>query len=122
MSLSSVATAARNAASQAKAAATAKRGTLCVVERRHSSMRLHPPGRQEWFNYLPAIVRSVSRDGMIREVECGPCRWQHDRIAGFARSWSTPLPGSLVEVLGIRGWNSLDEATAAIKQAAGMAQ
>jgi hypothetical protein len=123
MSLQSVASAAKRASATVKAAqsAVAKRGTLCVVERRHSSVRLHPPGRQEWFEYLPAVVRSVSRDGMIREVECGPCRWKHDRIAGFVRSWMTALPGSLMETLGIGGWKSLDEAAAAIKATVGIA-
>jgi hypothetical protein len=97
-----------------------RRGTLCVIERRHTSMRLHPPGRDEWFEYLPAIVRSIGKDGMIREVECGPCRWKHDRVAGFVRSWATYLPGSLIEALGVEGWKSLDEATAAVKAAAGL--
>jgi hypothetical protein len=76
MSLQSVTTAAKRAGVQCQAAQqpTAKRGMFALVERRHSYLSLRD-GHHAWATYTPAIVSSVTRDGIVKEVHLAGQAW-----------------------------------------------
>lgn len=57
-------------AKAAQAHPVAKRGMFALIERRHRYMTLLAGGLSEHVSFTPAIVTSVSRDGMVKEVRC----------------------------------------------------
>jgi hypothetical protein len=84
MGLASVAENARHASSAIKAReGTARRGMFALIERRRSYMSLRD-GHHAWNTYTPAIVSSVTRDGLAKEVRVAGQQW-----ALKASDWST---------------------------------
>ena len=111
-------------------ATEAKRGMFALVERRHSYMSLKD-GHHAWHTYTPCIVSSVARDGLAKEVRLAGQSWplkaqDWTRLvldgAGRIASPET-VAASLVDERGMAiEYKDRDEAVAAIRAAAGVAQ
>lgn len=107
----------------------ARRGMFALVERRRSYMSLRD-GHKAWSTFTPAIVSSVSRDGIAKECRLAGQGWPLK-----ARDWRgitidsrqriadpQAVAAALVDDCGFAvEYDSFDEAFAAIKAAAGLA-
>jgi hypothetical protein len=126
MGLASVAASAQRALAQQQQ--HAKRGMFALVERRHSYLSLKD-GHQAWSTFTPAIVASVSRDGLAKEVRIAGQNWplkaaewrqitidSQQRIADPERVAATLVDenGRAIE------YTDQEHAVAAIRAAAGM--
>src|SRR6266571_9132461 len=65
--------------------APARRGMFALVERRHSYTSLLHGAYARYIGYTPAIVSSVARDGLVKEVRVISAG--HDRL--WRRDWDT---------------------------------
>lgn len=73
-----------NAVHKAATHAVAKRGTFALIERRHSYSSLLHGAYAGYIGFTPAIVSSVTRDGIVKEVRLVGQDWPLKR-----RDWDT---------------------------------
>lgn len=107
----------------------AKRGQFALVERRHTYLSLKD-GHREYFDFLPGLVTSVTRDGEAKEVQVrglAPLRrdrrdWHYLYIDGKGTICDPrALCATLVNEFGAAlAYGTREEAVAAIREAAGV--
>ena len=118
-----------NASMKAAAHPAAKRGMFALVNRRHSYLSLRD-GHHAWSTYTPAIVSSVTRDGIVKEVRLAGQGWplksrDWQQITVDSRSQVADPEAVAARLVDDRGfaveYHDQAEAVAAIKAAAGIA-
>jgi hypothetical protein len=133
MSIISTADSIKRAAVAYKAAqgvAKATRGRFALVERRHSYSSLLHGAYAGYIGYTPAIVSSVTRDGIVKEARLSGQEWplkrrDWDRIT-VDNTGMIADPAGVVAALADDRGNAIEfkdqaEAIIAIKTAAGIA-